>query len=85
MCYPRFLLAGKPPGKPRRTCGFGQSPDAGPAGPGPLEAPSGAAVQASRTCPGLRTTGGCTDHGNSIHASVRFHTYSHFTTDCDFS
>lgn len=47
-------------------------------GPGP-------APQASRICPSRRTTGGSTLHGKLIHSSVRFHTYSHFTSDCDFS
>ena len=30
-------------------------------------------------------TGGKTDHGKLIHSSVFFHTYSHFTSECDFS
>jgi hypothetical protein len=30
-------------------------------------------------------TGGKTDQGKLIHSSVFFHTYSHFTRECDFS
>ncbi len=41
--------------------------------------------QASRTWPSRRTTGGSTDHGKLIQSSVRFHTYSHLTSDCGFS
>lgn len=43
------------------------------------------AAQASSTWPARRTTGGSTDQGKLIQSSVRFHTYSHFTSEWDFS
>ena len=42
---------------------------------------------ASKTVVCFLTMGGSTDHGKLIQteSSVRFHTYSHFTSECDFS
>ena len=59
-------------------------------GPGCDPAPRtpGIRVQASRTLKptsARSTTGGRVDHGKLIHRSVRLHTYSHLTSECDFS
>lgn len=66
-----------PPGSPP------QRPGAPLTGPQSRGCP--ARTQASRTCPLRRTTGLSTLHGKLIQRSVFFHTYSHFTSECDFS
>ena len=68
------------------TCDGRKGPGGlGPAGAFHVRSGRRARPQASRTCPARLTTGGSTLHGKLIQSSVRFQTYSHFTSECDFS